>query len=623
MVRYLAPTLGRLDSAYRDQPFFIGLKARLLAGITLLVLVIIPLNIAKVFWLQPPTMAPRLVINLVIEVAAAWCLRSVFRGNLARAANGLALAVAITLHGTVHFVGASVMPLQPLSVGIQVFALDVALLLFAIIFASRRVAGTVFFLTVAGQIAFHFLILSKVTLSPSDHFSADTLLRDGLLIISLLFCLGLTVIHLIEVSYRHSEESLHQTRIVNENLERLVSERTHELEISCQEAAAASRAKSEFLANMSHEIRTPLNGIIASSDLMGRRTDLSPEVREHTRLISASGDLLLKLLSDVLDFSKIEAGQFALEKHSFELFSAVADTVSLMSSRAETGSLKIDLKFEPSQTQHFDGDSHRLRQVLLNLIANATKFTPAHGEIQVIVTAPESQANPLPIRFEVRDTGIGMDEATLGRLFERFAQGDSSTTRRYGGSGLGLAISHRLVALMGGKLEVVSTLGKGSAFFFTIPLTRVETPLPAADKSTPKLEPLNLRVLVVEDNAVNRRIIKAQLDQLGCSYIMVIDGEKALAALQREALPDAILMDCHMPNLDGWETTRQIRAWTKSPDATLQKAAMIPVIALTAAVGERGRCHDAGMTGFLTKPLKLPELHHAFRLHAQHGKKLA
>jgi len=623
MYRYFAHTLGRLDSAYRDQPFFIGLKARLLAGIALLVLVVVPLNIAKVLWLHPPLLAPRLMINAFIVAAAAWCLRSVFRGKLARAANGLALAVAFALHGTVHFVGASVVPLYPLSVGIQVFALDIALLLFAIIFTSRRVAGTVFFLTFAGQIAFHFLVLNKVTLSPSDRYSADTLLRDGLLVISLLYCLGLTVIHLIEVSHRHSEEALRQTSIVNANLERLVSERTRELEISCREAAAASHAKSEFLANMSHEIRTPLNGIIASSDLISARADLSPEVREHTRLISESGDLLLKLLSDVLDFSKIEAGQFSLEKQSFELFSAVADTVALISNRAAAGSLKIDLKCDPALTQHFEGDSHRLRQVLLNLIVNAIKFTPANGQIQVIVTAPESQANPLLVRFEVRDTGIGIDDATIGRLFERFTQGDSSTTRRFGGSGLGLAISHRLVAMMGGKLEVTSTLEKGSAFFFTIPLSRVEAPLPSAEKQASKLEPLNLRVLVVEDNAVNRKIIKAQLDQLGCSYIMVIDGVEALAALQREALPDAILMDCHMPNLDGWETTRRIRAWTNSPHATLKKAATIPVIALTAAVGESVRCHDAGMTGFLTKPLKLPELHHAFRLHAQGGQKSA
>src|ERR1035437_8168402 len=232
MFRYFAPTLGRLDSAYRDQPFFIGLKARLLAGIALLILVIVPFNIAKVVWLHPPLIVPRVMLNLVVEAAALWCLRSVLRGNLDRAANGLALAVAFALHGTVHFVGASVVvPLQPLSVGIQVFALDIAILLFAIIFASRRVAGAVFFLTVGGQIAFHFLILGTLPLSPSDRYSADTLLRDGLLIIGLLFFLGLTIIHLIEVSHRHSEESLHQTRIVNENLERLVWERTRDLVI--------------------------------------------------------------------------------------------------------------------------------------------------------------------------------------------------------------------------------------------------------------------------------------------------------------------------------------------------------------------------------------------------------
>ena len=615
-LHHLAPFLARLDDSYRDRRLFVKLKARLLTGIVLLFLAFIPFNIAKLLWLQPPVIGPRLIVNFIVAVACVLCLRSVLKGKLERAANVFALSVAVTIHSAVHIVRATTVPLQPLSVGIQIFAFDIVILFFAIIFTSRRIATAVFGITALGQVSFYFFILQKAHLSPTEQFSADTLLRDSLFVMGLLLCLGLTLMHMIETTHQRSEESLQQTRSLNENLERLVSERTRALEISSREAAEASRAKSEFLANMSHEIRTPLNGIIACSDLLIRRTDLLPAVHEPIRLISESGDLLLKLLSDILDFSKIETGQFALEKHSFELFAAVTDTVALMSSRAETGSLQIAVKFDPGIEQHFEGDSHRLRQVLLNLVANAIKFTPAHGQVEVIVTVQEPKADPTLIRFEVRDTGIGIDEATIGRLFKLFTQGDSSTTRRYGGSGLGLAISFRLVELMGGRLEVTSSLGKGSAFYFTIPLRPINPPAPEKSNPPPKPQPLNLRVLVVEDNAVNRKIIETQLTQLGCSSILVVDGEAALAALRQEALPEVILMDCHMPNLDGWETTRRLRAWAAGSEPILQKAAQLPVIAVTAAVEERTRCRDAGMTDFLTKPVKLSDLQKVLRIYS-------
>jgi CheY-like chemotaxis protein len=213
------------------------------------------------------------------------------------------------------------------------------------------------------------------------------------------------------------------------------------------------------------------------------------------------------------------------------------------------------------------------------------------------------------VRFEVTDTGIGMDETAIARIFERFTQADSSTTRRYGGSGLGLAISFRLVEMMGGRLEVTSAPGKGSTFYFTIPL-ETATAAPAAPAAAALQTRLNVRVLVAEDNVVNRKILGTQLQQLGCSFTMAVDGRAALSALQVEPLPDAILMDCHMPNLDGWAATNQIRGWATSPSAHLRKAASIPIIALTASAypEERNRCHQAGMNDFIAKPLKLAEL---------------
>ncbi len=623
--RFLDLQLLRLDAVYRDRSYFTGLKARLLVAITLILLAFIPFNIAKNLWLQPPVIVPRIAVNIVVALAATLCLRSVLKGNLDRAANGLALAMVLALHLTVLVVGATTQPLQPLSVGIQIFAFDLVFLLFAIVFASRRVSAVVFAILITGHVSFHLLILQKSNLVPSAQYSADTLLRDGLAVMGLVFCLGVALIHMVETAQRNSEDALRQTRAANENLERLVSERTHDLEKASHQAAAASRAKSEFLANMSHEIRTPLNGIIASSDLLMRRTDLSPETSEHARLISESGDLLLKLLGDILDFSKIEAGQITLEKHSFELGATVESTVALIASRAAAGSVQVDVSVAPEVSHYLEGDSYRLRQVLLNLVANAIKFTPAHGRVEITVTSPSSRANPTPIRFEVRDTGIGMDEVATARIFERFTQADSSTTRRYGGTGLGLAISFRLVEMMGGRLEVASEPGKGSVFYFTIPLRPVEV-APAAPIALAKLETcLDLRVLVAEDNAVNRKILASQLTQLGCQFTMAVDGGAALSALQQDPLPDVILMDCHMPNLDGWETTRRIRDGATSPHTLQQRAAAIPIVALTAATypEERARCHAVGMTDFLAKPVKLAELQKILLPHARANRNAA
>jgi CheY-like chemotaxis protein len=217
------------------------------------------------------------------------------------------------------------------------------------------------------------------------------------------------------------------------------------------------------------------------------------------------------------------------------------------------------------------------------------------------------------VRFEVRDNGIGMDAETISRIFERFVQADTSTTRRFGGSGLGLAISSRLSRMMGGALEVESTPGKGSCFHFTLALKPVAALAiePSAYDGPPRS--LELRVLVAEDNAVNQKILSAQLAQLGCQFEIAPDGEFALAALEQGRVPDVILMDCHMPRLDGWETTKRIRSWARETDPVRRQASRVPVIALTAAAlpEERLRCLEAGMNEFLAKPVKLLDLHRA------------
>jgi len=607
MIRPLAALLHRLDSAYQEQPYFVGQRARLLAAFSVLMLIFVPLNLAKVISVQPPQVELRIFLNLVWLAAALFSLRALFAGRLGRAGNTLALTVVLIVHASTLFFSDYA---QPLSVGIQLLAIDLVFLLVAIVFASRRIAFIVLGIIAAGHLGFYLKVLSHRPIAGTLEFAADTILRDGFLTIGFVFSLGITLAILIEAAHRRSEESLQQTRRVNENLERLVSERTHELERASQQAQEASQAKSEFLANMSHEIRTPLNGIIASSDLLLRRNDLTAPAAEHARLISESGDLLLRLLDDILDFSKIEAGQLALETHSFALAPVVTDTVALVAPRAAAGSLTIESSLSSELPVWIEADSHRLRQVLLNLLSNAIKFTEPGGRVTVTVTPITSPDTPPSIRFEVRDTGIGIDAPTLSRLFERFTQADSSTTRRYGGSGLGLAISSRLTRMMGGPLEVQSTPGKGSLFYFSIPLRPVAVGATATIKTSPAAVRLGLHVLVAEDNEVNRKILSAQLTRLGCRFTLAFDGEEALAALQQEPLPDLIFMDCHMPKLDGWETTRRLRGWRSDDHAVRRRAANLPVVALTAAAlpEERARCLDAGMNDFLAKPVKLAEL---------------
>lgn len=606
LFRSYAAFVARIDGVYGSRSYFVRLKARLLAAFTVLLVIWVPLNVLKMIWVQPPEIPRRLLINAFIMAGALVALHQVRRGRLERAGDGLALALIIPTH-VVLLLAPSFR--EPLSVAIQMFAFDLVFLLLTLVFASRRVSVLVLGIVVATQGWFHFHVLNYDPIAGSLGFSADTLLRDGLFAVGFVFVLGVTLTQMILASQARSEEALRETRAVNANLERLVSERTRELESASLRAQESSRAKSEFLANMSHEIRTPLNGIIGSSDLLRTRTDLSPAAAEHVRIIADSGDLLLKLLSDILDFSKIEAGQLSLEQRSIQLRALVSDTVALLDPPAAAAHVALRFEVAPELSGHVAGDPYRIRQVLLNLAANAVKFTPAGGRVDVTVRSLAPAANPVPVTFEVTDTGIGMDPDTQRRVFERFSQADSSTTRRFGGTGLGLAISSHLVRLMGGRLEVESVEGRGSRFFFTLDLP-VATPPEAQTPTIGSLDPLGLNVLMVEDNPVNRSLLGAQLTQLGCRYTMAHDGAQALAALASAPVPDVILMDCHMPNLDGWEATRRLRRWAGDADPIRRQVAASPIVALTAAAlpEERQRCLDAGMNEFLSKPVKLAEL---------------
>lgn len=366
-----------------------------------------------------------------------------------------------------------------------------------------------------------------------------------------------------------------------------------------ERATRASEAKSEFLANMSHEIRTPLNGVIGALSLI-KDGPLSSEQAEYASTADESAKALLSLLNNVLDISKLEAAKVQLEYAPFSLEKLLNSLSRMFSPLSADKGVQFRCYVEGLPIG-IVGDEHRLRQVLVNLIANALKFTH-RGYVDLRIKGLPTTAQGHQLDIEVRDTGVGISPQKQKALFNKFTQADSSTTRKYGGTGLGLAISYQLVSLMGGHLELKSTIGKGSRFYFT--LTVQETTL-LAEKKLNSVDLSNLEVLIVEDNMVNAKVARRMLERLGARVRHAVNGIKALEECQTQ-LPDIILMDCQMPELDGFETTRQLRQLYGSD---------LPIIALTANAlsGDRELCFDAGMDDFLTKPIRRDDLAIALR----------
>ncbi len=433
-------------------------------------------------------------------------------------------------------------------------------------------------------------------------------LADRLTIAAIMYLLGLyfAATGLVTERLRHrNREAIRAARTLVDRLEQkavALEQQKLELDAARRDAERANRAKSEFLAVTSHEIRTPMNGVLGAAELL-IGTPLSPQQQSYVRIAHRSATALLRLIDDVLDISRIEAGKFTLTPSDVDLRALVDEAVELVAISIRDKAISVGSEVSPRLAERVITDPLRLRQLLVNLLHNAGKFTE-RGSVHLSVTVLSESGRTQLVRFSVRDTGVGIAPEQLDSIFSAFMQVDSSSTRRHGGSGLGLAIVKELAALMQGQVHVESRLGVGSHFYADLPLPRAVGTASRPQPPPPTDDGLPVAVLVADDDPINQLVVAEMLRNLGCDVDVVDHGEAADTALRARHY-DIVFMDCHMPTLDGFEATRRIRA--RGP-AHGRVPTIIVALTADSLPSDRQRCLDAGMDDFLTKPVSSSQL---------------